>query len=113
MRQLQSNKTKIENAVITSMSISNTDYGALTIWIGLSYGDGSQQGFGGYCLYSGLKTDYTGKFIWRLFEIADVSEWSKLINKPICVKIEDCSVKAIGHFLKDDWFTPGTDLDKD
>jgi hypothetical protein len=107
-----------KNAVIESARITNDDHGLLSAWLSLNYG-GSGQSFGGYSLY--LPRDFThhdpsgpnyaGHFIWRVMEIAGVSEWSKLSGKTIRVKAEHSTVHAIGHIVKDDWFYPRIDFD--
>ena len=104
---------EIKNAIITSASITNDDHGLLTAWLNLDYG-GSGQGFGGYALYlpnsfknhNTSKGNFVGHFIWRVMEVADVSEWNKLIGKTVRVKAEWGKVHAIGHILKDNWFNP-------
>jgi hypothetical protein len=100
------------NAVITSATITNDDHGLLSAWISLDYG-GSGQSFGGYALYlpksfrhHKVDSGYAGHFIWRVMEVADVSEWSKLKGKTVRVKREHSKVHAIGHIVKDDWFDP-------
>ena len=104
------------NAVIKSVAISDGDYGALSAWLHLDYG-GSEQMFGGYCLY--LPKSFThheiksfaGHFIWRCMEIADVTEWEKLSGKTIRVREDDWgNIEAIGHIVKDDWFNPSLDF---
>ncbi len=109
---------EIKNAVIESARITNDDHGLLTVWLSLDYG-GAGQGFGGYCLY--LPKSFThhkllshaGHFIWRVMEIAGVSEWSELPGKTIRVKSEHSKVHGIGHIVKDDWFFPGIDFKED
>ena len=106
-----------KNAVIESVSITNDDHGLLSAWLSLSYG-GTGQRFGGYCLY--LPKDfkhhnlrgpnYAGHFIWRVMEIAGVSEWSKLQGKTIRVQADHSKAHAIGHIVKNDWFNPSEDF---
>ena len=106
---------EIKNAIIKSARISNYG-GILSSYIRLDYGD-SGQVFGGYALYlpraAAPLESCAGHFIWRVMEIAGVTEWSDLPGSAIRVKASHCGIAAIGHIVKDDWFCPADDFRED
>lgn len=105
----------VRNAVIGKAKITNDDHGLLTAYVDLDYG-GSGQCFGGHCLYlpKSFKhhelQSFAGHFIWRMMEIAGVSNWDELTGKTIRVKSSFSSVEAVGHIVKDGWFNPSEDF---
>ena len=108
-------EAEIKNAIIKTATITNDEHGVLSAWIQLDYG-GNCQSFGGNVLYLPKSFKHhnvmslAGHFIWRVMEIAEVSEWSKLVDKTIRVIAEYSKVHAIGHIVKDDWFNPSEDF---
>ena len=109
------NEIEEKNAVITGTSLTNDEHGTLSAWIYLDYG-GSDQGFGGWVLYlpKSFKhhelVSFAGHFIFRVLEIAGVSEWEKLKGRTIRVRATHNGVVEIGHIIKDDWFCPEKDF---
>lgn len=109
--------TEIKNAIIESARLVTDDHNLLSAWVTLDYG-GAGQGFGGYSLYlpksfthhNPAGPNYAGHFIWRVMEVAGVTDWSKLAGKTVRAKCEHSKVHAIGHIVKDDWFCPGDDF---
>lgn len=107
----------IRNAIIERATITHD--GPLSSWIHLDYGDGSHQAFGGYALhlpkgFSHHKLhSFAGHWMYRVMEIAGVSEWGNLPGRSIRVVgggVLSGAIKGIGHIIKDDWFYPGVDF---
>lgn len=106
-----------KNAIIESVSLTTDDRGLLTSYLTLDYGC-SGQGFGGFALYlpSSWKhhdkyAPYAGHWIFRLMEIAGVTNWRDIPGKTIRVKARWSEVEEIGHIVKDDWFSPKKDFE--
>lgn len=109
----------IKNAVIDYAQLTIADHGLLSGWIGLDYG-GTHQGFGGHALYLPKSfthhggPNFAGHWIYRVIEIAGVEKWENLKGKTVRVKLDndrlDGRILAIGHIIKDDWFSPEDDF---
>ena len=105
------------NAVIKSAELNDGDRGLLTAWLHLEYSSGGQ-GFGGHALYLSKSYDhhelksFAGHFIFRCMEIAGASSWEGMAGKTIRVRKADewGAIEAIGHIIKDDWFSPEVDF---
>lgn len=90
------------NAVIRSTFLGREDHGIMTCFIDLDYG-GSSQGFGGYALERAT-------FLTKVLDTLEVTSWEKLPGTRLRVRQDAGKVHAIGHFIKDAWFTPAEDL---
>jgi hypothetical protein len=105
-----------KNALIESTYLGCEDHGIFTCNLILDYGGGGQR-FGGYSMdkHNGernansrrIGTAYGCEFIKRILDTLGVESWERLPNTHIRVK---ATVHAIGHILKDKWFSPETDL---
>lgn len=113
-------KDGIYNAKIIKARIHDNGHGFYTVTLDLDYG-GIQQSFGGYGLSSvnDIKNDINGiiqnnwrfgSYIKRVMEICDVSDFSKVENRYVKVKLENTIPVSIGHILLDKWFDPKQDL---
>lgn len=101
-----------KNARITSTTITIEDHGCLSAWLYLDYG-GSGQGFGGYALdaWDPLLKKRVGvawgcEYLRRILEVLEIGTWEKLPGALIRVRADHGKVHAIGHPLKDQWFSP-------
>jgi hypothetical protein len=105
---------EVRNAVIEAARIDASD-GYLAAWLTLDYG-GLHQGFGGYTLYLPKSFSHhkvesvAGHFIYRVMEIAGVTDWNHLVGKTIRARASHMGIRAIGHIVKDDWFDPRADF---
>ena len=97
-----------KNAVITGTFLGLEDHGFLSAFVYLDYG-GSRQGFGGYALgtpASGKLNINCGLFLSRVLEVVGVEKWEQLPGRSVRVQADHCKVRAIGHFIRDQWFIP-------
>ena len=107
---------EIKNAIIKGVKLDTSDKGMLTAWLHLDYGDNSSQAFGGNALYVPKSFSHhemkgiAGHFIFRCMEVANVTEWQKLVGKTIRVKADNTKVYAIGNIINNDWFNPSEDF---
>ena len=106
---------EIQNAEITSVSLSSSDYCCLSLNIGLQGADWGCV-YGGYCfgkMYpdSYEKDTYEGsaagmEAIMRIMDVVEVSRLEDMKGKYIRVATKGwgSSVKIIGNIIKDRWF---------
>lgn len=108
----------IENAKITSVSISMADHGCVTFWVFVKL-NGGGCGIGGYCIghgYVGADDDFFDgaglgiEAMARIMDTVGVDKWEDLKDKYIRVVNEGWgkSINKIGNIIKDKWF----DIDK-
>ena len=103
---------EIKNAKITRVSLSMSDHGCLTFYIGLN-GGGWCCNFGGYCIghgYLGAES-FQGseaglEVLMRIMDTVGVECWEDLKGQYCRVKTEGWGGKilSIGNILKDKWF---------
>ena len=107
------------NAIIDYERISIERESFVTARIGVEYGDGSKQGFGGdYCLHNinlkpPSKTDLAGYHMAKIMQCAGVTMWHQLVGKPIRVTSDGSRILAIGHITKEIWYCPSGELKDD
>ena len=98
----------LENAIIESAEISSLDIPTVDLVLKLPHGGVV---FGGVC-FGGPKKDKYGEsyisgwdrgmtIIYRMMQIAGVSEWSMITNKPVRAVMKGNRIVAVGHFMKD------------
>ena len=104
---------EIENAKISSVSITMEDHGCLTFWIHLE-GAGWACGFGGYCIGYGYLDAKEFKAesgagleaMMKIMNTVGVYRWEDLTNKYVRCKISrpGKTIDEIGNIIKDKWF---------
>lgn len=107
----------IENAKITSVSITMADHGCLCYWLMLE-GGGWGCGVGGYCIGNGYlganDSDISAAngnglvAMMHIMNVVGVSKWEDLEGKYVRVASLSnswgTSIHIIGNILKDKWF---------
>lgn len=107
-----------ENAIIDYERISVERGSFLTAGIGVEYGDGGKQGFGGeFCqpfLLVCFQTAVQAEFhIAQILKCAGVDQWHKIVGKPVRTIHDNSRIISIGHITKDIWYTPSKELQGD
>ena len=98
----------LENAIIERAEISSDDIPTVDLVLKLPYGGCC---FGGIC-FGGPKKDKYGEryisgwdrgmtIIYRMMQIAGVSKWSEITNKPVRAVMKGNMIVAVGHFMED------------
>lgn len=87
-----------ENARIDSTFLGIEDHGIMTYWLHLSYA-AAGQGFGG-------RMSFAVSDIRKILETVGVSNWESLPGHNIRARHDNQRVYAIGHFMKDQWYSP-------
>lgn len=117
IRKLEKEELVVKNARIsgTDLGYVHTQHGILSFQIHLDYADGNGKSFGGYTLDGSNKnypdlnnrepSEYASAVIIKILQVFK-KDWEKLTGTPVRVLKENTwggDIKAIGHYLKDDW----------
>ena len=103
-----------ENATIAKAYLGFEDHGILTAMLEFDFG-GTVQGFGGYG-FDHQPTDVwipsanCALFIRRILDTVGVSAWHELVGRHVRARRGGGTITAIGHIVKDQWFTPSEEL---
>lgn len=102
----------VYNAIIENVVVG-LHKGIVTIWLQVTYG-AATQGFGGYVCYNPTYSgrDCTGEFIYKVLHVLEKENLHELIGAPVRIKKNTSlgQIVSVGHFIKENWFTPETDL---
>lgn len=105
--------TRIENAIITDVTIGREGHGVLTVFIGLD-GGGWGVTYGGYAMDNYDKARkrrighaFLAQSLLDLFDVFKVDRVDRLVGLPCRVENEGYGGRArrIGHFTDDRWFS--------
>lgn len=93
------------NALITKATLE-LERGFLSSWITVEWSGGGQ-GFGGYVLdREDIPSKHCGIWIRGVLTAAGVESWEDLEGKVVRIRHTLDKIHAIGHPIKDCWFTP-------
>ena len=107
---------KILNAVVERAKLYFEEHGCLCLDLTVKHA-GGYQAFGGVNLGSRFQKAYKPDggdcafwYIKRVFDICGVDNLNEIPGKTIRVRLEDERIEAIGHIIKEDWFSPKNDF---
>lgn len=106
---------ELQNALIKATMLGIEDHGILSFMIHLDFG-GTGQGYGGWCLddldptdkHHRIQTPMTGELVQGVITVIGVTKWEDLPGKHCRIKRAagyHGTILAIGHFMKDQWFS--------
>lgn len=105
---------EIINMRITSVDLSMSDHGCMTLFMGMD-GNGYGTVYGGYCLghgYLGAKefdgSEKSMPYIMNIMNVVGVERFNDMKGKYVRVAIKGLGspVKIIGNIIEDKWFDP-------
>ncbi len=88
------------NATISGTFLGREDHNIPTAMIYVADGGGGEQGFGGYSLR------HYPTFVQDVLDTLGVEKWEALKGVNCRVRANNTKITAIGHIVKDRWFTP-------
>lgn len=91
------------NGRITSTFLGIEDHGIPTCIITIEGGSWGQ-GFGNYDLRF-----YGINMLLRIIEVVEARSWEDLKGKHCRIRREHSKIHAIGHIIKDKWYSPETE----
>lgn len=97
--------SEIRNAKIKTTFLGVEDHGIFTSIVHLEW-EGAGQGFGMYNIGGKFPSNMGTKFLRELLEVVGVEKWEDLPGTFVRVKSGSMKIHAIGHIIKDRWFSP-------
>ena len=112
--EMENDEWRIENAKISSVSLTMEDHGCLSFWIMLE-GAGWGCGFGGYKIGRGYlgADEFSAEYgdgleaMMRIMDTVGVSKWEDLKGKYVRCKSKgwgSTGIDIIGNIMEDKWF---------